>query len=259
MDPKILAKTILLVWFYFTYRILFVTYWDALFLPPILLILDSLLEDSKSNIQTQTGNHFQARKKKSENNKEVRKEQDQNLTVKEIDSEKIQELISDLQNSLTSDSKNGAASPNFSTFATKLENPAEKIISTTKISASSEDNLKNDTPNFSTFTTKLENPAEKIISTSKISASLEEDNLKNGKTSPAIHFTALFFFSRFVFTDYDMELPTDQATIMDYAQAVSLPSSGSSTPQVAHCNFLQLCKADIRKYTIMHTGVVTLV
>ncbi|GFU29154.1 hypothetical protein TNCV_4837461 [Trichonephila clavipes] len=58
--------------------------------------------------------------------------------------EKIQELISELQNSLTSDSKNGAAPPNFSTLATKLENPAKKIISTTKISASSEeDNLKN--------------------------------------------------------------------------------------------------------------------
>ncbi|GFY00311.1 hypothetical protein TNCV_4711131 [Trichonephila clavipes] len=98
-------------------------------------------------------------KKNSENNKEVKKEQDQDLTVKEMDSEKItspalekiQELISELQNSLTSDSKNGVASPNFSTLATKLENPAEKIISTTKVSASS-----------------------------------EEDNLKNSKTSPAI-------------------------------------------------------------------------
>ncbi|GFX09807.1 HTH_Tnp_Tc3_2 domain-containing protein [Trichonephila clavipes] len=46
--------------------------------------------------------------------------------------------------------------------------------------------------------------------------------------------------------DYDMELPTDQATIMDYAQSVSLPSSGSSTPQVSHCYFPQLCNADIR-------------
>ncbi|GFY69180.1 hypothetical protein TNIN_398281 [Trichonephila inaurata madagascariensis] len=52
-----------------------------------------------------------------------------------------------------------------------------------------------------------------------------------------------------------MELPTDQATIIDYAQSVSLPSSGSSIPQVSHCYFLQLCNADIRKYTIMHTGV----
>ncbi|GFX89129.1 hypothetical protein TNCV_2854271 [Trichonephila clavipes] len=52
-----------------------------------------------------------------------------------------------------------------------------------------------------------------------------------------------------------MELPTDQAMIMNYAQSVSLPSSGSSTPQAAHCYFLQLCNADIRKYTIMHTGV----
>ncbi|GFT59419.1 hypothetical protein TNCV_1750921 [Trichonephila clavipes] len=52
-----------------------------------------------------------------------------------------------------------------------------------------------------------------------------------------------------------MELPTDHATIMDYEQSVSLPSSGSSTPQVSRCYFLQLCNADIRKYTIMHTGV----
>ncbi|GFY34542.1 hypothetical protein TNCV_3095241 [Trichonephila clavipes] len=148
MDPKILAKTILLVWLYFTIRILFVTYWDALFLPPILLILDSLFEDSKSNVQTQTGEHFQARKKKSENNK-VKRDQDQNLTVKEIDSEKItspalekiQELISDLQNSLKSDGKNGAAPPNFGTLATKLENPAEKRISATKISASFEEDI----------------------------------------------------------------------------------------------------------------------
>ncbi|GFS54857.1 hypothetical protein TNCV_3575871 [Trichonephila clavipes] len=157
MDDKILAKTILLVWLYFSIRILFVTYWDALFLPPILLVLDNLFEDSKSNCQTQTGDHFQVRKKKSENNKEVKKEQDQILKVKEMDSEKIkspalekiQELISELQNSLTSESKNGAAPPNFSTLAT--ENPAKKIISTTKISATS-----------------------------------EEDNLKNSKTSPAL-------------------------------------------------------------------------
>ncbi|GFU72627.1 hypothetical protein TNCV_4838551 [Trichonephila clavipes] len=159
MDPKILANTILLVWLYFTIRILFVTHWDALFLPPILIILDSLFEDSQSNIQTQTGDHFQARKKKSGNNKEVKKEQVQNLTVKEIDSEKItspalekiQELISDLQNSLTSDGKNGAAAPNFGTLTTQLENPAKKSISATKISASS-----------------------------------EEDIMKNGTTSPAI-------------------------------------------------------------------------
>ncbi|GFV40881.1 hypothetical protein TNCV_1637651 [Trichonephila clavipes] len=52
-----------------------------------------------------------------------------------------------------------------------------------------------------------------------------------------------------------MELPTDQVTIIDYAQAVSLPYSRSSTPQVAYCCFLQLCNADIRKYTIMHNGV----
>ncbi|GFY34599.1 hypothetical protein TNCV_1372901 [Trichonephila clavipes] len=151
MDPKILAKTILLVWLYFTIRILFVTYWDALFLPPILLILDSLFEDSKSNIQTQTGEHFQARKKKSENNKEVKMDQNQNLTVKEIDPEKItspalekiQELISDLQNSLKSDGKNGAAPPNFGTLTVKLENPAEKSIFAAKISASSEEDMKN--------------------------------------------------------------------------------------------------------------------
>ncbi|GFY41775.1 hypothetical protein TNIN_93591 [Trichonephila inaurata madagascariensis] len=53
-----------------------------------------------------------------------------------------------------------------------------------------------------------------------------------------------------------MELPTHQATIMDYAQSVSLPFSGSSTPQVSHCYFLQLCNADIRKYITMHTGVM---
>ncbi|GFY51488.1 hypothetical protein TNIN_32411 [Trichonephila inaurata madagascariensis] len=52
-----------------------------------------------------------------------------------------------------------------------------------------------------------------------------------------------------------MELPTDQATIIDYAQSVSLPSSGFSTPQVSHCYFLLLCNADIQKFTIMHTGV----
>ncbi|GFY00312.1 hypothetical protein TNCV_4711141 [Trichonephila clavipes] len=52
-----------------------------------------------------------------------------------------------------------------------------------------------------------------------------------------------------------MELPTDQATVMDYAQSVLLPFSRSSTPQVSHCYFLQPCNSDIRKYTIMHTGV----
>ncbi|GFY25672.1 hypothetical protein TNCV_2487921 [Trichonephila clavipes] len=52
-----------------------------------------------------------------------------------------------------------------------------------------------------------------------------------------------------------MKLPTDQATIMDYAQSVPLPSLEASTPQVLHRYFLQLCNADIRKYTIMHPGV----
>ncbi|GFW07330.1 hypothetical protein TNCV_865021 [Trichonephila clavipes] len=67
-----------------------------------------------------------SQKKSSGNNKEFKKEQDQNVTVKEIDSEKItspatekiQELISDLQNSLKSDSKNGLTPPNFSTLTT---------------------------------------------------------------------------------------------------------------------------------------------
>ncbi|GFY63208.1 hypothetical protein TNIN_6381 [Trichonephila inaurata madagascariensis] len=43
---------------------------------------------------------------------------------------------------------------------------------------------------------------------------------------------------------------------MDDVQSVSLPSSGSSIPQVSHCDWLQLCNADIRKYTNMHTGVM---
>ncbi|GFW37661.1 hypothetical protein TNCV_415471 [Trichonephila clavipes] len=159
MDNKLLANTILLVWLYFTIRILFVTYWDALFLPPILLVLDSLFKDSNSNCQTQTVDHFQARKKNSENNKEVKKEEDQNLTVKETDSEKItspaiekiQELIADLQNSLKSGSKIDPSPSNFSTLATQLENPAKKGIPATKFSTSS-----------------------------------EEDILKNSKTSPAL-------------------------------------------------------------------------
>ncbi|GFW48753.1 hypothetical protein TNCV_4243331 [Trichonephila clavipes] len=159
MDNKLLANTILLVWLYFTIRILFVTYWDALFLPPILLVLDSLFKGSNSNCQTQTVDHFQTRKKNSENNKEVKKEEDQNLTVKETDSkkitspaiEKIQELIADLQNSLKSGSKIEPFPSNFSTLATQLENPAKKGIPATKLSTSS-----------------------------------EEDILKNSKTSPAL-------------------------------------------------------------------------
>ncbi|GFW82973.1 hypothetical protein TNCV_4604001 [Trichonephila clavipes] len=155
MDHKTLAKIILLVWLYFTIRILFVTYWDVLFLPPILIILDSLFEGSKSDCQVQT----EATKKDSKNNKAVKKEQDENLTVKKIDLEKItspaiekiQELICDLQNSMKSDNKNGPAPPYSSTLKTKLENPAKKSIPTTKISAGS-----------------------------------EEDNMKDSKTSPAI-------------------------------------------------------------------------
>ncbi|GFV49835.1 hypothetical protein TNCV_1391171 [Trichonephila clavipes] len=152
MDPKTLEKIILLVWLYFTIRILFVTYWDVLFLPPILIILDSLFEGSKSDSQAQTEDTFQATKKDSKNNKAVNKEQDENLTVKEIDSEKItspaiekiQELITDLQNSLRSDSKNGPVPPYSSTLRTKLENPVKKSIPTTKISAGSEEDIMKD-------------------------------------------------------------------------------------------------------------------
>ncbi|GFY54671.1 hypothetical protein TNIN_111251 [Trichonephila inaurata madagascariensis] len=35
---------------------------------------------------------------------------------------------------------------------------------------------------------------------------------------------------------------------MHYAQSVSLPSSGSSTPQVSHCYFLQLCHPKVHHY-----------
>ncbi|GFV67448.1 hypothetical protein TNCV_4621291 [Trichonephila clavipes] len=147
MDHKILAKIILLVWLYFTIRILFVTYWDVLFLPPLLIILDSLFEGSKSDSLVQTEGTFQATKKDSKNNKAINKEQDENLTVKEIDLEKItspaiekiQEHISDLQNSLKSDNKNGPDLPYSSTLKTRLENPAKKSIPTTKISAGSEE------------------------------------------------------------------------------------------------------------------------
>ncbi|GFT62605.1 hypothetical protein TNCV_3095691 [Trichonephila clavipes] len=52
-----------------------------------------------------------------------------------------------------------------------------------------------------------------------------------------------------------MKLSTEQATIMDYTQSVSLPSSRSSTPQVSHYEWLQVCNGDFRKYTIMHTEV----
>ncbi|GFY24739.1 hypothetical protein TNCV_1017851 [Trichonephila clavipes] len=159
MDNKTLEKIILLVWLYFTIRILFVTYWDVLFLPPLLIILDSLFEGSKSDSQAQTEDTFQTTEKDSKNYKGVNKEQDENLTVKEIDSEKItspaiekiQELISDLQNLLKSDNKNGPSSP----YSNKL-------------------------------TTKLENPAKKSIPTNKISAGSEEDNMEDSKTSPAI-------------------------------------------------------------------------
>ncbi|GFS96352.1 hypothetical protein TNCV_16961 [Trichonephila clavipes] len=159
MDDKILAKIILLVWFYFIIRILFVTYWDVLFLTPLLIILDSLFDGSKCDSQAQTEDSFQVTKKDSKNNKAVDKEQDENLTLKEIDLEKItspaiekiQELICDLQNSLKSDNKNGPTSPYSSTLATKLENTVKKTIPTTKTSAGS-----------------------------------EEDNMKDGKTSPAI-------------------------------------------------------------------------
>ncbi|GFU72544.1 hypothetical protein TNCV_22261 [Trichonephila clavipes] len=184
-----LEKTILLVWLYFTVRILFVTYWDALFLPPILIALDRLFKNSKSDNATQTEeDHFQVRKKDSENNKEVNKVQNQNLknsnfqklttpakfatslkisSVKDRGKSKstnaetntylnqpigkIQELISDLQNSLKSESENGPTTLNSSKLTTKLENLAEKNIPATKISGSS-----------------------------------DEDDMKNGKTSPAI-------------------------------------------------------------------------
>ncbi|GFQ71321.1 hypothetical protein TNCT_207471 [Trichonephila clavata] len=89
MDHKTVEKTILLVWLYFTIRILFVTYWDALFLPPILIVLDNLFKNSKSDSQTQTEVPFQATQNDSEKNKRVNKEDDQNLTIKENNSEKI--------------------------------------------------------------------------------------------------------------------------------------------------------------------------
>ncbi|GFY34713.1 hypothetical protein TNCV_4701941 [Trichonephila clavipes] len=180
MDHKMLAKTILFVWLYFTIRILFVTYWDALFLPPILIALDRLFQNSKSDNATQTEkDHVQGRKK----DKEVNKEQDQNLTkeddfqkittpakekfttnlkissIKDTEKSKstnaeadiylvqpiakIQELISDLQNSLEFESKNDPASSNSNKLTTKLENPSKESIHTTKISASSEGNINN--------------------------------------------------------------------------------------------------------------------
>ncbi|GFV41984.1 hypothetical protein TNCV_2751651 [Trichonephila clavipes] len=159
MDHKILARIILLVWLYFTIRILFVTYWDVIFLPPILIILDSLFEGSKSDSQAQTEDTFQATKKDSKNNQAVNKEKDENLTVKKIDSEKItspaivqiQGLIFDLQNSLKSDNKEGPAAPYSSAL-----------------------------------TTKFENPAKKSIPINKLSAGFEEDNMEDSKKSPAI-------------------------------------------------------------------------
>ncbi|GFY44619.1 hypothetical protein TNIN_285281 [Trichonephila inaurata madagascariensis] len=59
------------------------------------------------------------KRQNSKNNKAVNKEQDENLSVKEIDSEKItspaiekiHELICDLQNSLKSDNQNGRLLP----------------------------------------------------------------------------------------------------------------------------------------------------
>ncbi|GFV18519.1 hypothetical protein TNCV_2871521 [Trichonephila clavipes] len=55
-----------------------------------------------------------------------------------------------------------------------------------------------------------------------------------------------------------MELPTGPATIMGYAQSVSLFLFTILPPsQLSHCDWLQLCNADIRKHTIMHTGVHT--
>ncbi|GFU37772.1 hypothetical protein TNCV_1466351 [Trichonephila clavipes] len=152
MDHKILARTILLVWLYFSIRILFVSYWDVLFLPPILIILDSLFEGSKSDSQAQTEDTFEVTKKDLKNIKTVNKENDEIVTVKKSDSEKftspaiqqIQELISDLQNSLKSENKNDLAAPYSSMLTRSIENPARKGIPTTKISAGSQEDNKED-------------------------------------------------------------------------------------------------------------------
>ncbi|GFY34584.1 hypothetical protein TNCV_1372741 [Trichonephila clavipes] len=170
MDPTMLEKTILLVWLYFIIRILFVTYWDALFLPPILLALDRLFQNSKSDNATQTeDDHFQAGKEGPENNEVNKKHQNltkeddfQKITTPAVEKftttlkistnaerdvylgqpiAKIQELISDLQNSLKSDSINGPDSPNSTELTSKLENPSKKSIPTNKISACSEKDI----------------------------------------------------------------------------------------------------------------------
>ncbi|GFY67030.1 hypothetical protein TNIN_134741 [Trichonephila inaurata madagascariensis] len=56
--------------------------------------------------------------------------------------------------------------------------------------------------------------------------------------------------------DYDTELPTDQAMIIDYAHTIGIivHLQDPPEPQVSPCYFLQLCIADIRKYIIMPTG-----
>ncbi|GFT31722.1 hypothetical protein NPIL_546201 [Nephila pilipes] len=55
MDEKVIEKAILLVWFLFSIRFLFFSYWDILFLPPILIILDGLFKENIKKEEQQRG------------------------------------------------------------------------------------------------------------------------------------------------------------------------------------------------------------
>ncbi|GFR12473.1 hypothetical protein TNCT_373991 [Trichonephila clavata] len=163
MDHKTLEKAILLVWLYFTIRILFVTYWDALFLPPVLIVLDSLFKDSKSDTQTLTDkDHFQRRRKNLESNKE----QDQNLT-KEDGLQKI------------SKSTNTETDPYLNKNIAKIQEPSFAKLMDLKNSLKTESKNSQVPPNSSTLTI---NPSKKLIPTKEeISTSSKEDNMKDSK------------------------------------------------------------------------------
>ncbi|GFX45436.1 hypothetical protein TNCV_1026961 [Trichonephila clavipes] len=42
---------------------------------------------------------------------------------------------------------------------------------------------------------------------------------------------------------------------MEFAHSTSLTSSRSSTPTLTYCERLQMVQAELRKYSVMHSGV----
>ncbi|GFS92721.1 hypothetical protein NPIL_160591 [Nephila pilipes] len=57
MDNKTIEKMILLVWLFFTFRFIFISHWEILFLWPVLIFLDGLIQQNITKQKEQGDNN----------------------------------------------------------------------------------------------------------------------------------------------------------------------------------------------------------